>query len=119
MPVADGAGDIRPAAEDPLHAAAHSDLGGHTRTEADHAGHGDTSLAGHDERALLGGRAGDDEYADHGGHGTGHGGGDHVAVFRRLCWLMLALALALAVPTVRLSVMFADIVGYGLPDAPA
>jgi Cu2+-exporting ATPase len=50
---------------------------------------------------------------NHGGH-TGHGGGDHVAMFRRLFWLMLALA----VPTVLLSDMFADIVGYTLPDVP-
>ena len=67
MPVADGAGDIRPAAEDPLHAATHSTPGGHTRTEADHAGHGGTSLAGHDERATHGGRAGHDEHTGHGG----------------------------------------------------
>ncbi|MBN1091994.1 heavy metal translocating P-type ATPase [Blastococcus sp. TML/M2B] len=35
-------------------------------------------------------------------------------MFRRLFWLMLALA----VPTVLLSDMFADIVGYTLPDIP-
>ncbi|SOC46305.1 Cu2+-exporting ATPase [Blastococcus aggregatus] len=53
-------------------------------------------------------------HENHGGHGTGHGGGDHVAMFRRLFWLMLALS----VPTVLLSDMFADIVGYTLPDVP-
>ncbi|MDT0276542.1 heavy metal translocating P-type ATPase [Blastococcus goldschmidtiae] len=47
-----------------------------------------------------------------GGH-EGHGGhGDHVAMFRRLFWIMLVLA----VPTVLLSEMFASIVGYDLPD---
>ncbi|WP_204262204.1 heavy metal translocating P-type ATPase [Blastococcus saxobsidens] len=35
-------------------------------------------------------------------------------MFRRLFWLMLVLA----VPTVLLSGMFADIIGYPLPDAP-
>jgi Cu2+-exporting ATPase len=52
---------------------------------------------------------------DHAGHGgpSGHAGhGDHVTMFRRLFWIMLVLAL----PTVLLSGMFADIVGYSLPD---
>nr|WP_237728391.1 heavy metal translocating P-type ATPase [Cellulomonas sp. APG4] len=48
----------------------------------------------------------------HGGHGGGHG--DHLALFRRLFWINLALAL----PTVLLSGMFADLLGYALPDAP-
>ncbi|EID56357.1 heavy metal translocating P-type ATPase [Saccharomonospora xinjiangensis] len=39
---------------------------------------------------------------------------DHVALFRRLFWLNLALA----VPTVLLSGMFADLLGYTLPDLP-
>jgi len=50
-------------------------------------------------------------HADHGGH-SGHG--DHVAMFRRLFWIMLVLS----VPTVLLSAMFASIVGYSLPDVP-
>ncbi|KAB1663786.1 heavy metal translocating P-type ATPase [Pseudoclavibacter sp. CFCC 13611] len=37
----------------------------------------------------------------------------HVLRFRRLFWIMLALS----IPTVLLSSMFADIFGYGLPDA--
>jgi len=44
----------------------------------------------------------------HGGHA------DHVAAFRRLFWIMLALA----VPTVALSGMFAVILGYPLPGGP-
>ncbi|WP_090035325.1 heavy metal translocating P-type ATPase [Cellulomonas marina] len=48
----------------------------------------------------------------HGEHGNGHG--DHVALFRRLFWINLALA----VPTVLLSGMFADLLGYSLPDSP-
>ena len=50
------------------------------------------------------------------GHGTpaGHGGhGDHVGQFRRLFWIMLALA----VPVIAFSPMFAMLLGYGLPDA--
>ncbi|MFS0792450.1 heavy metal translocating P-type ATPase [Microbacterium sp. 1P10AE] len=55
--------------------------------------------------------------ADHTGHGdhSGHGGGhaDHVARFRRLFWTMLVVA----VPVVGFSAMFADLLGYTLPDA--
>ncbi|MBB3084763.1 heavy metal translocating P-type ATPase [Geodermatophilus sabuli] len=52
--------------------------------------------------------------ADPGGHAGHSGHGDHVGMFRRLFWIMLALA----VPTVLLSAMFASIVGYSLPDVP-
>ena len=48
---------------------------------------------------------------DHGGHG---GQGDHVARFRRLFWVMLALT----VPVVAFSPMFAMLLGYELPDLP-
>jgi len=51
------------------------------------------------------------EHMDHGEHG-GHA--HHVAQFRRLFWIMLALA----VPTVALSGMFAMIVGYRIPTIP-
>src|SRR5699024_9223538 len=50
----------------------------------------------------------------HGGHGGNHGHGDHVAQFRRLFWIMLVLA----VPVVGLSPMFADLLGYSIPDVP-
>ncbi|MBO0982722.1 copper-translocating P-type ATPase [Rathayibacter sp. SD072] len=78
----------------------------------DHAAHGH---AGHDHAAR--GHDGHDGH-DHDGHhdhGGGHAGhhSAHVAMFRRLFWSMLVLA----VPTVLLSPMFADLVGYGLPDA--
>lgn len=51
----------------------------------------------------------------HEGHG-GHGrqGGDHVAMFRRLFWVMLAVS----VPTVLFSGMFADLLGYAVPAFP-
>ncbi|WP_454792951.1 heavy metal translocating P-type ATPase [Mycolicibacterium lutetiense] len=51
------------------------------------------------------------EHTAHAGHG-GHG--DHVAQFRRLFWVMAALA----VPTVALSPMFAMLLGYDLPGFP-
>ena len=54
------------------------------------------------------GEGGHGGQSGHGGHG-GHGG--HVAVFRRLFWWNLVLA----VPTVAFSDMFASIVGYQLP----
>src|SRR4051812_1101989 len=98
MPVADRAGGIGPAVEDPLHAAAHSATGGLPPADAVHHGH--------DQQDAHSG------HARHGGH-AGHGD-DHVAMFRRLFWIMLALA----VPTVLLSGMFADIVGYTLPEIP-
>ncbi|WP_405217203.1 heavy metal translocating P-type ATPase [Agrococcus sp. Ld7] len=76
----------------------------------------------HDQRSDIAAAA-RDASADHRGHAThggdathgGHGGHDgHVAIFRRLFWWMLALS----VPTVLLSGMFASIVGYTLPDWP-
>jgi Cu2+-exporting ATPase len=68
-----------------------------------HAGHAAHGEAGHD-----------------GGHGGGHGGGghgghaghaDHVALFRRLFWANLVLA----VPTVLASERFAMLLGYAVP----
>ena len=51
-------------------------------------------------------------HAGHQGHGGHH---DHVAQFRRLFWIMLALA----IPTVAFSGMFAMILGYTVPDIAA
>ncbi len=62
-------------------------------------------LEAHQDHA---GHAGHDDHAGHGGHG------DHVGQFRCLFWIMLALA----VPTVLLSSMFAMILGYELPSIP-
>jgi Cu2+-exporting ATPase len=62
-----------------------------------------------------GGGLGATDVAGHGGHAghAGHDGhGDHVAMFRRLFWVMLVFS----VPTVLLSGMFASLVGYRLPD---
>ena len=60
--------------------------------------------AGHDPHA---GHAGHSDHAGHGGHGH-HDHGDHVQVFRRLFWIMLALG----IPTVAFSPMFAMLLGY-------
>ncbi|MFW0785297.1 heavy metal translocating P-type ATPase [Gordonia sp. CPCC 206044] len=59
------------------------------------------------------GHAGHGGHEGHEGHGGHAGHGDHVAQFRQLFWIMLALA----VPTVIFSAMFADLLGYDLPDA--
>ncbi len=80
-----------------------------------HAGH--SAAATQDQQSPHHGHGSpgkDGNASTHGGHG-GHGGhDDHVAMFRRLFWIMLALA----VPTVATSMMFADLVGYDLPDLP-
>ena len=88
---------------DPAHAPVHdhggTGHGAHDHGTTSHGSHGHTA-AGHDAHG-----------AGHGGHGGGHG--DHVGQYRRLFWAMLALA----VPTVALSPMFAMLLGYDLPDA--
>ncbi|MFK4729513.1 heavy metal translocating P-type ATPase [Agromyces mediolanus] len=58
------------------------------------------------------GHAGEVDSHAHAGH-AGHGG-DHVAQFRRLFWVMLVIA----VPVIGFSPMFAMLLGYELPDAP-
>ena len=60
------------------------------------------------------------DHGAHGGHGgdgghEGHGGhGDHAAQFKDRFWISLALA----VPVVLFSEMFADLLGYMRPDFP-
>ncbi len=50
-----------------------------------------------------------EHHEQHGGHG-GHG--NHATEFRNLFWIMLILA----IPVVAFSPMFADLVGYSVPD---
>ena len=52
------------------------------------------------------------EHGEHGEHGE-NGHSDHVGQFRRMFWSMCVFA----VPVVGFSEMFADLVGYQLPDA--
>ncbi|MFC8529296.1 copper-translocating P-type ATPase [Nocardia sp. NPDC057227] len=60
-----------------------------------------TTVGGHDQH-------GHDAHAGHGGH-AGH----DPAVFRRLFWVMVVLA----IPVVAASTMFADLLGYTVPDS--
>ncbi|WP_109472795.1 copper-translocating P-type ATPase [Ornithinimicrobium cavernae] len=98
----------------------HHESGGAGPDERDerHDIHGEHSPhdmpAGHDSPHAAAGHDPHSGHAGHGGH-EGHAGhGDHVAMFRRLFWIMLLLA----VPTVLTSPMFADLLGYRLPDVP-
>ncbi|WP_188503863.1 heavy metal translocating P-type ATPase, partial [Nesterenkonia alkaliphila] len=72
------------------------------RARGEHEGHG------HEGEH----HAGHEAHGGHAGHGRGDRG-DHVGQFRRLFWIMLVLG----VPVVGLSPMFADLLGYQLPDA--
>ncbi|MCM3331402.1 heavy metal translocating P-type ATPase [Kocuria palustris] len=65
--------------------------------------------AGHEEHDHQD-RGGHEGHGGHGGHGGHH---DHVAMFRRLFWISVVLA----IPTVLLSGAFAHLVGYDLPDS--
>ncbi|MFE4464485.1 heavy metal translocating P-type ATPase [Oerskovia sp. NPDC056781] len=107
------AATVAPASDD---AHAGTDHAGHdmsTMTATDHSAHaGHAGHAGHADHSAHAG--GHEDHSAHGGH-QGHGGhSGHVAMFRRLFWIMLALA----VPTVGASMMFASIIGYPLPDVP-
>ncbi|MFC7447719.1 heavy metal translocating P-type ATPase [Rhodococcus daqingensis] len=101
-----------------------SDRGTHAGQHASegHPGHDPAMVedhAGHDAREA---HAAHESHEGHGGHGAqgghgGHGGhgdhGDHVGQFRRLFWIMLAIA----VPVVLANAMFADLIGYTLPHS--
>lgn len=89
--------------DDPTSAADHTQHAAHT----DHASH---------DHSRQEGRA-DHDHSDHSGREShsGHAGhGDHVGEFRRLFWIMLAIA----IPVVALNAMFASLLGYSLPDIP-
>jgi len=77
----------------------------HDHAAHDHAAHGDHAEHGH---------AGHGGHGGHAGHGAHGGHGDHVAVFRRLFWWNLLLA----IPVVAFSGMFAMVLGYELPPVP-
>ncbi|MGX0119883.1 heavy metal translocating P-type ATPase [Corynebacterium otitidis] len=88
--------------------APHDDGHGHHDHDDRSSHHGHESHAGHDHDEHAG-----HHHGSHGHGGHGHGGhGDHAAQFRRLFWIMLALA----VPVVAFNDMFADLIGYPLPD---
>lgn len=80
----------------------HMDHSTHTATEImDHSGH-----EGHENMDHAG-------HSGHMGHAGHAGHGDHVAIYRRMFWIMLVMA----IPVVGFSEMFASILGYQLPDA--
>jgi len=83
--------------------AGHAASGGAASADATHAASGGAASAGtaHATHAASGGAA-----SAHAGHG------DHAAQFRRRFWWSLVLA----VPVVIFSPMFADILGYPLPE---
>src|SRR5690625_2190005 len=93
----------------------------HLAPDHSHHHHPDPNL-GHDSHDQKRNEASD--HHGHSGHGNnaghsdhGHGGhaghGDHVGQFRRLFWIMLVLA----VPVVAFNEMFADLIGYQIPEA--
>ncbi|WP_436796469.1 heavy metal translocating P-type ATPase [Corynebacterium glaucum] len=76
-------------------------------THAHHQHHDDNQHHDHEDHEGHGGHGGHSGHAGHGDHG------DHVAQFRRLFWIMLALS----IPVVGFNAMFADLIGYSLPEA--
>ncbi|MGC5245924.1 heavy metal translocating P-type ATPase [Gordonia sp. DT219] len=65
-----------------------------------------TGYAAHDDHGAPG------SHGHHGDHDSHAGHGDHVGQFRRLFWIMLVLA----IPTTIFDGMFADVIGYTVPD---
>ncbi|HEU4946370.1 MAG TPA: heavy metal translocating P-type ATPase [Kribbella sp.] len=78
----------------------------HSDTAHGHAGHAHHAEGQH---SGPGGHSDHSGHSDHGGHG-GHG--DHAAQFKDRFWISLALA----VPVVFFSEMFADLLGYMPPE---
>ncbi|MHA2789760.1 heavy metal translocating P-type ATPase [Corynebacterium sp. S7] len=78
-------------------------------TAHQHEHHEDHEHTDHMQHMEHSGHEGHEGHMDHSGHG-GHMG--HVAMYRRLFWIMLVIA----IPVVIFNDMFADIIGYTLPD---
>ena len=93
-----GQADVHPDHDHPGHE-------GHVGHE--HHGH---DSGGHGQEGQH--HAGHEAHGGHAGHGHGDHG-DHVGQFRRLFWIMLVLG----IPVVAFNPMFADLLGYQLPDA--
>lgn len=73
-----------------------------------HSGHG----AAVDDRQVEHVHHSAAAHAGHGAHG-GHDHSAHVNQYRRLFWIMLVIA----VPVIGFNAMFADMLGYSLPEA--
>ncbi|MFC8042821.1 heavy metal translocating P-type ATPase [Nocardia sp. NPDC057353] len=87
----------------------------HEHPAHDHSHHGHQSGDAAVAAAAPPGDGGHDAHDHHAhGHDGGHAGhGDHVAMFRRLFWVMLVLA----IPVVAANTMFADLLGYTVPES--
>jgi Cu2+-exporting ATPase len=97
------------------HDHSHHGHSAHDHSTMDHGGHAamDHSTMEHGGHAAMDHSAmGHGAHGGHGGHGGHAGHGDHVGQFRRLFWIMLALA----VPVIGFSGMFSILLGYDLPD---
>jgi Cu2+-exporting ATPase len=96
------------------HAAHHHEPAARGPVGVEHHGHEMAGVDAASDRYRSEATGGGDMHAGHSGH-AGHGGhSGHVERFRGLFWIMLALA----VPVVAASSMFAMLLGYELPDAP-
>ncbi len=76
----------------------------HSALDEQHPGHNGHKHAGHDH----------DHHDDHHVHGHGEHAGHSVAMFKNRFWWSLILS----VPVVFFSPMFAEIIGYQIPDFP-
>src|SRR5699024_3424166 len=92
--------------------ATHTDHHASHETAMGHGGHEhhEHASGGHGQEGQH--HAGHEAHCGHAGHGHGDHG-DHVGQFRRLFWIMLVLG----IPVVAFNPMFADLLGYQLPDA--
>src|SRR5680860_730088 len=95
--------------------------GGHATMDHSKMGHSsmdhskmDHSKMDHSSADPTGRSEPDHSAMDHSAMGHSGHGGDHVAGFRRLFWVMLVLT----VPVVGFSPMFGHLVGYMLPNLP-
>src|SRR5699024_3329715 len=87
------------------HHASHEGAMGHDGHE-----HHEHASGGHGQEGQH--HAGHEAHGGHAGHGHGDHG-DHVGQFRRLFWIMPVLG----IPVVAFNPMFADLLGYQLPDS--
>ena len=90
----------------------HDTRAGHEHMDHDHMNHDHMDHGGHQNHTGHDDHGGHKDHTGHAGHG-GHAG--HVAQFRRLFWIMLVIA----VPVVAFNDMFAELIGYELPDTEA
>ena len=90
----------------------HDAHAGHEHMDHDHMNHDHMDHGGHQNHTGHDDHGGHKDHTGQTGH-AGHGGhAGHVAQFRRLFWIMLVIA----VPVVAFNDMFAELIGYELPD---